>query len=55
VQKNHPTVGTITSGALVEREIATEVVNDRAVELLLLNPDFASAARIAEASSFVPW
>lgn len=49
VQKNHPTVGTITGGALVEREIVTEIVNDRAIELLLLNPDFASAARIAEA------
>jgi flagellar P-ring protein precursor FlgI len=49
VQKNHPTVGMITGGALVEREIATEIVTDRAIELLLLNPDFASAARIAEA------
>ena len=49
VQKNHPTVGTISGGALVEREIATEIVNDKAINLLLLNPDFASAARIAEA------
>jgi len=49
VQKNHPTVGTISAGALVEREIATQIVSDKAVELLLLNPDFASAARIAEA------
>jgi flagellar P-ring protein precursor FlgI len=49
VQKNHPTVGTISGGALVEREIATEIVTDRAVNLLLLNPDFASAARMAEA------
>ena len=49
VQKNHPTVGMVSGGALVEREIATEIVTDRAVQLLLLNPDFASAARIAEA------
>jgi flagellar P-ring protein precursor FlgI len=49
VQKNHPTVGTISGGALVEREIATQIVFNKAVELLLLNPDYASAARIAEA------
>ncbi len=49
VQKNHPTVGIISGGALVEREIASEIVTDRAVQLLLLNPDYASAARIAEA------
>jgi len=49
VQKNHPTVGIVSGGALVEREIASQIVNDRTVELLLLNPDFASAARIAEA------
>ena len=49
VQKNHPTVGAISGGALVEREIATKIVNDRSIELLLLNADFASAARMAEA------
>jgi len=49
VQKNHPTVGSISGGALVEREIPAEIVNDNTVELLLLNPDFASAARMAEA------
>ncbi|MGH7937822.1 MAG: flagellar basal body P-ring protein FlgI [Chthoniobacterales bacterium] len=49
VQKNHPTVGTISGGALVEREIASQIVFNKAVELLLLNPDYASAARIAEA------
>ena len=49
VQKNHPTVGIISGGALVEREIPTTIVNDKAVELMLLNPDFASAARVAEA------
>lgn len=49
VQKNHPTVGTLSSGAIVEREIATRIVNNNSVSLLLLNPDYASAARIAEA------
>lgn len=49
VQKNHPTVGVISGGALVEREIATQLVRDKTIELLLLNPDYASAARMAEA------
>lgn len=49
VQKNHPTVGTISNGAIVEREIATEFVRDDRLRLLLHAPDFASAARMAEA------
>jgi flagellar P-ring protein precursor FlgI len=49
VQKNHPTVGTISGGALVEREIAAQIVSNKQIELLLLNPDYASAARSAEA------
>jgi flagellar P-ring protein precursor FlgI len=48
VQKNHPTTGMITGGALVEREIPSTFVRDRSVELILLNPDFASAARMAQ-------
>lgn len=53
VQKNHPTVGAISGGALVEREIAANIVRDKSIELLLLNPDFASAARMAEAINVV--
>jgi flagellar P-ring protein precursor FlgI len=49
VQKNHPTVGIISGGALVEREIPATVVRDNTVELLMLNPDYASAARLAQA------
>jgi flagellar P-ring protein precursor FlgI len=49
VQKNHPTVGLISGGALVEKEIAANIVYNNSVSLLLLNPDFTSAARIAEA------
>ncbi|MGV3757344.1 MAG: flagellar basal body P-ring protein FlgI [Verrucomicrobiota bacterium] len=49
VQKNHPTVAQITSGALVEKEIETQLVRDEQVELLLRDPDFTSAARMAEA------
>jgi flagellar P-ring protein precursor FlgI len=49
VQKNHPTVGNISSGAIVEREIVATFVRDNAVRLLLHNPDFASASRMADA------
>lgn len=48
VQKNHPTVGQISGGAIVEREIATEIVASGEMRLLLLNPDYTSAARMAE-------
>jgi flagellar P-ring protein precursor FlgI len=49
IQKNHPTVGVITGGALVEREIPTEIVSDNHLDLLLRDPDFTSAARVAAA------
>ena len=49
VQKNHPTVATITNGAIVEREIPANFVRDGVVRLLLHQPDFASCARIADA------
>lgn len=49
VQKNHPTVAQIPGGALVEKEIATKIVRDGRVELLLREPDFTSSARMAAA------
>ena len=49
VQKNHPTVGSISSGAIVEREILATFVRENTLRLLLHNPDFSSAARMAEA------
>ncbi len=49
VQKNHPTVGTISNGAIVEREIPSQIVHDGVMRLLLHNPDFNSAARMADA------
>ena len=48
VQKNHPTTGQIIGGALVERDIPMEIVRDNALELLLREPDFTSAARLAQ-------
>jgi flagellar P-ring protein precursor FlgI len=49
VQKNHPTVGTISNGAIVEREIPAQFVHNGVLRLLLHNPDFTSAARMADA------
>jgi flagellar P-ring protein precursor FlgI len=49
VQKNHPTVGQIIGGALVEKEIPTTIVHDNRLDLLLREPDFTSAARLAQA------
>jgi len=49
VQKNHPTVGAISNGAIVERAIPAQFVHDGMLRLLLANPDFNSAARMAEA------
>jgi flagellar P-ring protein precursor FlgI len=49
VQKNHPTVGVISSGAIVEREVISSFVRDNQLRLLLHNPDFTSASRMADA------
>lgn len=49
VQKNHPTVGQIAGGALVEREIPAQIVSDHQLELILREADFTSAARLATA------
>src|SRR5476649_2749049 len=45
VQKNHPTVGNISNGVIVEREIPTKIVTDGHLRLPLHNPDYASASR----------
>ncbi len=49
VQKNHPTVAQMVGGALVENEIQAEIVHNNCLDLLLREPDFTSAARIATA------
>jgi flagellar P-ring protein precursor FlgI len=49
VQQNHPTVAMIAGGAIVERGIDTKFVKDNSINLLLMDPDSASAARVADA------
>ncbi len=53
VTKNHPTAATIIGGALVERDIPTTIVHDNSIELLLRDPDFTSASRLAAAVNAV--
>ena len=53
VSKNHPTVGQIVNGAIVEQEIPMDIVLDNQIELNLRRGDFTSAARMAEAINAV--
>jgi flagellar P-ring protein precursor FlgI len=49
VQKNHPTVGHIPAGALVEREVSFQFNSKERLTLILYNPDFTTSARLVEA------
>ncbi|HEY3269345.1 MAG TPA: flagellar basal body P-ring protein FlgI [Armatimonadota bacterium] len=47
--KNHPTVGRIPNGAMVEKEVPMSISEDNHLVLSLSRADFTSAARIAKA------
>lgn len=47
VQKNHPTVGRITGGATVEREVSLSLEDKDAMTMILNNADFVTAIRVA--------
>lgn len=49
IQRNHPTVGFIPRGALVEREVKTQFAQNGKLKLLLNAPDFVTADRIVKA------
>jgi len=44
---NHPTVGRIASGAVIERDAAVDLKEMKTVSLLLLNSDFTAARDVA--------
>lgn len=46
---NHPTVGRISGGVLVERDTAVKLRDFKSVSLLLHNPDYATAREVAGA------
>jgi flagellar P-ring protein precursor FlgI len=49
LQTKYTVVGTIAGGAIVEKEIPTEIINSKTVSLLLSNPDLTTAARVSQA------
>ncbi len=49
VQKNFPTVGRVVGGAMIEREVISNFNQKRTLSLVLRNPDFTTASRVAEA------
>lgn len=48
VQKNHPTVGIISKGALIEKEIPFSLEGKKELDLNLFNPDFTTAEKVKE-------
>lgn len=49
VQKNHPTVGRVPAGAVVGKELGFKLSANKPVVVSLKQPDFTTAARIADA------
>ena len=49
VQKNFPTVGTTPNGAIVEKTVEDTLGADGHIALSLMQPDFTTAARMAQA------
>ena len=49
VTRGVPTVGRISSGALVEREVHFDLAGQQELKLALRNPDFTTARRVADA------
>jgi flagellar P-ring protein precursor FlgI len=49
IQKGHPTVGRVPGGALIERAVRVTLTADAALTICLREPDFTTAARVAEA------
>jgi flagellar P-ring protein FlgI len=45
---NHPTVGRISNGGIVERDTAVDLSRFRIISLLLLNSDFSAARDVAD-------
>ena len=49
VTKNFPTVGRVVGGATIEKEIRNDFTRKGTLSLILPNPDFTNASRVAEA------
>ena len=51
VQQAHPTVGLISNGAIIEKEVPVSYAGLRTLDLVLKTPDFTTAAKTAAAIS----
>jgi len=51
VQKNHPTVGHIPEGAIIEKDVPVELTKRPYIEISLQRPDFTTCMRMQEAIS----
>ncbi|MEW6441376.1 MAG: flagellar basal body P-ring protein FlgI [bacterium] len=49
MQKNHPTVGTVPGGALVERDVPVVLQTQGQIHFVLREPDFTTAQKMASA------
>jgi len=49
VSKNHPTVGRVTNGAFIERELEYDFENRKSLSINLYRPDFTTATGVAMA------
>jgi len=47
IRRNHTTVGMIPNGAIIEKNVTTDFSSDEGVTLILDNPNFMTAQRIA--------
>ena len=47
-QKNHPTVGTIAGGAIVERSIPFDLFQSKRVRIVLRDPDFTTMTQVVK-------
>ncbi len=52
VRKNLATTATIPGGALVEKEIPSSLFSDNVINLVLRDPDFTTATRLAESINY---
>lgn len=48
VQKNHPTVGMIPGGAIIEKEVPLDLSKKTSLDISLNQPDFTTCLRMAE-------
>jgi flagellar P-ring protein precursor FlgI len=49
IRKNHPTVGRVPEGGIIEQTLTSHIVNNNSIRLLLNNADYMTAAKITEA------